>query len=102
MTEGAHASPNPLLTQKHAWQSVTGDPFILIDVLEENSLAPLTPGLVVLGWGCMGLHVALESVIRLLVCFQPIWADEVISGQEMTETALRIVADVAENGSLLR
>jgi len=30
MTEGAsaHASPNPLLTQKHIWQSITGDSFV--------------------------------------------------------------------------
>ena len=59
-TEGAHASPNPLLTQKHIWQSIAGYFFVLINVLEENSLAPPTLGLVVFGWACMGLHMSLE------------------------------------------
>ena len=42
-TEGAHASPDPLLTQKHIWQSITGESFVPTDILE-NSL-----GLVVFG-----------------------------------------------------
>lgn len=77
-TEGAHASPNPLLTQKHVWQSVAGDFFVLINVLEENSLAPPTLGLVVFSWARMGLHVSLE-IGHPPVCLLPttFWADEV-------------------------
>jgi len=77
-TEGAHASPNPMLTQKYVWPSVAGDSFVPTDVLEENSLAPPTLGLVVFGWARMGLHVSLE-VGHPPVCLLPTTfrADEV-------------------------
>jgi len=95
-TEGAsvHASPDPLLTQKHVWQSVAGDSFV--PTFSRKTPLHHQP----LDWsslvGRVWVFMCLSKLgICLFVCFQPHSGQmKFIWWHETAETASRIVADV--------